>query len=151
MKVIPDKFINLTTKKSLSLAMMKSRRIDKGVDDYADEDVENTYNELLMHQNEVLQTFEQFTYTYEITGKEQQDITMDLVRMLNVRNCAKAPRQPLKVIIIGSPFSGKSTYAKMVAKTFGCVLVSPDQLVFEESRRNPHVGRLYSDAAKIMN
>ena len=57
----------------------------------------------------------------------------------------------MQVVIIGSPLSGKSTYAKMVADTFGCVLVSPDQLVFEEGGRDPQVSRRYRGDIQKLN
>lgn len=39
----------------------------------------------------------------------------------------------------------------MVADTFGCVLVSPDQLVFDEGRRDPQVARRYGGDIEKLN
>ena len=70
MKAIPDKFVNLTTEKEFTLASIKSA-LSESDPEHTDADVQNTYNEIALHQNEVLETFSQFTFTYNVSGRDQ--------------------------------------------------------------------------------
>ena len=73
----------------------------------------------------VKETFNQFIYTYDRTGKDQIAVNGDLTRMMRIRHRNDAPRRPPKIMLIGPPGSGRSTQAQKIADAFGLVNVSP--------------------------
>lgn len=58
---------------------------------------------------------------------------------MNLRFRSNAPRRPPQVVILGPPGSGRTTTAETLCKRYGLVLVSPMNLLNEESKRIPAI------------
>ena len=143
MGVIPDKFVNLNITKAKSHEHIMYTTVQGEnahiVGDQADEACNKIYNEQEMHQNAVIDTFNQFVYQCDACDKPEEAVVEDLKRMLRIRFRSNAPRRPPKIIVIGPPGSGKTTQAQKAADTFGLVLVSPTRILREEAERNPPI------------
>jgi len=57
----------------------------------------------------VKSSFNQFIVEHDVTGKEQKEVSKELVRMLNLRFKPNAPKRPPRALIVGPPGSGKDT------------------------------------------
>ena len=128
MGVIPDNFVEITQSQEESCATIKQRIMEKGdVTDEAaaTEMAERCIQEYDINMAAVKETFNQFIYTYDRTGKDQIAVNGDLTRMMRIRHRNDAPRRPPKIMLIGPPGSGRSTQAQKIADAFGLVNVSP--------------------------
>ena len=96
----------------------------------------------------VKKAFQGFVYEYNAIDKDQNEISMDLARLLRIRYKNDAPRRPPRVILLGPPGSGRSTQAKIIAQRFGLVHVCTRTLIKNEIKRKPELAHVIT---KCMN
>ena len=149
--IIPDNFIELTMNKQDSLDVLQSRILGlQGPD--ADEQAaleiaERMIQEYDINMGAVKETFNQFIYSYDRTGKQQGEVNAALHRMMRIRHRNDAPRRPPRIMLIGPPGSGRSTQAQQIADAFGLVNVSPANILRAEAERNPPIKIKLQEAA----
>jgi adenylate kinase len=93
------------------------------------------------HHREVLETFGEFVFNYDITGKNQSEGANDLCTMLKLRfqHSVTVKRRPPKIFLVGPPGSGRSTQAEEMHRIYGLVNVSLQNLAAKEAETNPAV------------
>ena len=112
MGIIPDKFVNISVPKDVSVQKIKANLIERGVKvggDDLDQLAEKCYTDDEMNQSAVLETFTQFVYTVDATDRQTTEVLDDMSTMLKLRFRNNAPKRPPQVIMIGPPGSGKTT------------------------------------------
>lgn len=94
----------------------------------------------------VKKAFDGFVYEYGASEKDQNEVSMELARMLRLRYKNDAPRRAPRIILLGPPGSGRSTQAKLIAQRFGLVHVSARGLIKAELQRKPELSQIISSA-----
>ena len=94
----------------------------------------------------VKKAFDGFVYEYGASDKDQNEVSMELARMLRLRYKNDAPRRPPRIILLGPPGSGRGTQAKIISKRFGLVHVSARGLIKEEVARKPELAKVITAA-----
>ena len=92
----------------------------------------------------VKEAFSQFIFEHDVTDKSYSDVIPGLMRMLQLRFRESAPRRPPRIVLVGPPGSGRHTQAQALAECFGLVHISTRQLLKNEIKRVPEVGKIIS-------
>lgn len=74
-------------------------------------------------------------------SKEESFITEQLKKALNTYIIQSAPRSVSQIIIVGAPFSGRTSLGKRLAQHYNLIYISTSQLIAEEVRRDTIHGR----------
>jgi adenylate kinase len=90
--------------------------------------------------------FNKFLFEVDATNMEKEEVDANLISMLKIRFSKQSPRRPPKVIIQGTPGSGRTTQAKMLAQKYGLVRVSTEELLQKVVNENPAVGKVITQA-----
>mgnify|MGYP000630963261 CR=1 FL=1 len=99
---------------------------------------ERLYSEWERNHGAVCSTFKTFIYEYSVAKGETQACE-DLHKLLALRYRSGAPRRPPRVVLIGPPGSGRTVQAKLLAKAYDLVHVSPEDLLRSEAERHPGI------------
>lgn len=149
MGIVPDKIIKLDVKAATSVARIKKNLLDANSPLYGpelDEVAEQAIEEYNLHMKGVKKAFDGFVYEYGASDKDQNEVSMELARMLRLRYKADAPRRPPRIILLGPPGSGRGTQAKILARRFGLVHVSARGLIKEEVQKKPELAKVITAA-----
>ena len=127
MCVIPDKIVSMTCHNLQCMAHINKQVQAKMPQLKHGAIVDASLKIKAEHQvnlNGVHDTFKNFVYHYA-SGNNYLEPCQDLMRMMNIRFRANAPRRPPRVFILGAPGSGKSTTAEAISRRYGLVNVCP--------------------------
>jgi adenylate kinase len=141
LRIVPDKFIHLNIRQSVSLQRISAVCSGENSALYGQE-LNNLavqiYADYTMNINAVRDSFKQFIFEFDADGTIA-DTQQDLYKMLKLRYRNGAPRRPPRVILIGPPGSGRTTQAQILADTFGLVHICPAELVKVDAEQNPGI------------
>jgi adenylate kinase len=127
--VVPDRIISSSNRKKQIMQRMQVQCLSSNQNIGEEEVPEITKRMFAQYESnhkEVLETFGEFVFKYDIKGKNQSEGANDLCTMLKLRfqQSVVAKRRPPKIFLVGPPGSGRSTQAAEMHRIYGLVNVS---------------------------
>lgn len=144
MGIIPDKMVLLNTSADKSTARIKQALLEQDPN-LQSQDLEaaikNVHQEYNLNILGVKEVFKKFLFEIDTATMEKEAVEANLICMLKLRFSKQSPRRPPKIIVQGPPGSGRTTQANILAKKFGLVKISTEELLKKVIKENPSVGK----------
>lgn len=144
--IVPDKIVSMAIRKSSSRQRMvaQCQSINGTLPEWELEQITNRmWLQFETNNREVLQTFGNFVFHYDMNNKGQGEAANDICTMLKLRYSqmpgrGKQRRAP-RIFLVGPSGSGRSSQAEAMSKMYGLVNVSVQNLAAEEAKTNPAI------------
>eukprot|EP00357_Protocruzia_adherens_P011907 CAMPEP_0114990330 /NCGR_PEP_ID=MMETSP0216-20121206/10728_1 /TAXON_ID=223996 /ORGANISM="Protocruzia adherens, Strain Boccale" /LENGTH=454 /DNA_ID=CAMNT_0002353477 /DNA_START=37 /DNA_END=1401 /DNA_ORIENTATION=+ len=138
--LIPDRFVVLSHDQEEYREVIKSKIFEDNID--KEELANESLKEYEINLEAVKQLYQGFWHPVDTETKTKDVVLEDIAKILKIKLTHLVSRRPPHVVILGAPGSGRSTQARLLARKYGLIHISPKELLRDEIRKKSEVGKL---------